>query len=89
MRTVSLLGSTGSIGTQAVDVLLGQPERFRVVALAAQTSTEVLLAQAAQLRPDMVVIGEESLYRTVRQGDRKSTRLNSSHVTTSRMPSSA
>src|SRR5580704_19669436 len=68
MRSVSLLGSTGSIGTQAVDVLLGQPERFRVVALAAQSSTEVLLAQAAQLRPDMVVIGEESLYRTVREG---------------------
>ncbi len=68
MRSVSLLGSTGSIGTQAVDVLLGQPERFRVVALAAQSSTEVLLAQAAQLRPEMVVIGEESLYRTVREG---------------------
>jgi 1-deoxy-D-xylulose-5-phosphate reductoisomerase len=68
MRTVSLLGSTGSIGTQAVDVLLGQPERFRVFALAAQSSTELLLAQAAQLRPDMVVIGEESLYRIVRQG---------------------
>jgi 1-deoxy-D-xylulose-5-phosphate reductoisomerase len=68
MRSVSLLGSTGSIGTQAVDVLLGQPERFRVVALAAQSSTEVLLAQAAQLRPDMVVIGDESLYRTVRDG---------------------
>jgi 1-deoxy-D-xylulose-5-phosphate reductoisomerase len=68
MRSVSLLGSTGSIGTQAVDVLRGQPERFRVVALAAQSSTEVLLAQAAELRPDMVVIGEESLYRTVRDG---------------------
>jgi 1-deoxy-D-xylulose-5-phosphate reductoisomerase len=68
MRTVSLLGSTGSIGTQAVDVLLGQPERFRVVALAAQSSTDVLLAQAAQLRPDMVVIGDESLYRTVCEG---------------------
>ena len=68
MRSVSLLGSTGSIGTQAVDVLLGQTERFRVVALAAQSSTDVLLAQAAQLRPDMVVIGEESLYRTVRDG---------------------
>jgi 1-deoxy-D-xylulose-5-phosphate reductoisomerase len=68
MRSVSLLGSTGSIGTQAVDVLLGQPERFRVVALAAQSSTDVLLAQAAQLRPDMVVIGEESLYQTVRDG---------------------
>jgi 1-deoxy-D-xylulose-5-phosphate reductoisomerase len=68
MRTVSLLGSTGSIGTQAVDVLLGQPERFRVVALAAHSSTDVLLAQAAQLRPDVVVIGDESLYRTVRDG---------------------
>jgi 1-deoxy-D-xylulose-5-phosphate reductoisomerase len=68
MRTVSLLGSTGSIGTQAVDVLLGQPERFRVVALAAQSSTDVLLAQAEQLRPDMVVIGDESLYRIVCQG---------------------
>jgi 1-deoxy-D-xylulose-5-phosphate reductoisomerase len=68
MRTVSLLGSTGSIGTQAVDVLLGQPERFRVVALAAQSSTDVLLAQAEQLRPDMVVIGDESLYGIVRQG---------------------
>src|SRR5271170_5692489 len=68
MRSVSLLGSTGSIGTQAVDVLLGQPERFRVVALAAQSSTDVLLAQAEQLRPDMVVIGDESLYGVVRQG---------------------
>ncbi len=68
MRTVSLLGSTGSIGTQAVDVLLGEPERFRVVALAAQSSTETLLAQASLLRPEIVVIGEESLYGVVRDG---------------------
>ena len=47
MRSVSLLGSTGSIGTQAVDVLQGAPERFRVTALAAQSSVELLLA-----RPD-------------------------------------
>jgi 1-deoxy-D-xylulose-5-phosphate reductoisomerase len=68
MRSVSLLGSTGSIGTQAIDVLMGEPERFRVIALAAQRSTESLLAQAALLRPEMVVIGDESLYRTVREG---------------------
>src|SRR3984957_20249105 len=68
MRSVSLLGSTGSIGTQAVDVLLGEPERFRVVALAAQSSTDVLLAQAAVLRPELVVIGDESLYAVVRDG---------------------
>ena len=68
MRSVSLLGSTGSIGTQAVDVLAGQRERFNVVALAAQRATEVLLAQAALLRPDVVVIGDASLYRAVRDG---------------------
>ena len=68
MRTVSLLGSTGSIGTQAVDVLLATPERFRVVALAAHSSAEVLLAQAEALRPEMVVIGDEALYGTVRSG---------------------
>ena len=68
MRSVSLLGSTGSIGTQAVDVLLGEPDRFRVVALAAQSSTEVLLSQAAVLRPEIVVIGDESLYGVVRDG---------------------
>ena len=68
MRSVSLLGSTGSIGTQAVDVLLGEPDRFRVVALAAQSSTDVLLSQAAVLRPEIVVIGDESLYGVVRDG---------------------
>jgi 1-deoxy-D-xylulose-5-phosphate reductoisomerase len=68
MRSVSLLGSTGSIGTQAVEVLLGETERFRVFALAAQTSTDVLLAQAAALRPELVVIGDESLYETVCEG---------------------
>ena len=68
MRSVSLLGSTGSIGTQAVDVLQGAPERFRVSALAAQSSAELLLAQAALLRPALVGIGDPSLYGVVRDG---------------------
>jgi 1-deoxy-D-xylulose-5-phosphate reductoisomerase len=68
MRSVSLLGSTGSIGTQAVDVLLATPERFRVVALAAHRSADILLAQAEALRPEIVVIGDETLYGTVRSG---------------------
>ena len=68
MRSVSLLGSTGSIGTQAVDVLQGAPERFRVTALAAQSSAELLLAQAALLHPALVVIGDPSLYAVVRDG---------------------
>ncbi len=61
MRTVSLVGSTGSIGTQAVDVVLSDPERFRVVALAASRSVDTLAAQARQLRPERVAIADESL----------------------------
>jgi 1-deoxy-D-xylulose-5-phosphate reductoisomerase len=68
MPTVSLLGSTGSIGTQAIDVLSRAPERFEVAALAAQRSTELLLAQAAALRPALVVIGDPTLYRVVADG---------------------
>jgi 1-deoxy-D-xylulose-5-phosphate reductoisomerase len=68
MRSVSLLGSTGSIGTQAVDVLQRAPERFHVAALAAQSSADLLLVQAAQLKPALVVIGDAALYAKVRDG---------------------
>jgi 1-deoxy-D-xylulose-5-phosphate reductoisomerase len=61
MKTVSLVGSSGSIGTQAVDVVDAAPDRFRVVAIAAQRSVDVLAAQAAHLRPDLVGIGDASL----------------------------
>ena len=47
MRTVSLMGSTGSVGTQALDVIRREPERFRVHALAAHRSVAALVAQAA------------------------------------------
>ena len=66
MRTVSLLGSTGSIGTQALDVMRGEPERFRVHALAAHRSAGQLVAQAAEFRPSLVVIGDPDLYPEVR-----------------------
>jgi 1-deoxy-D-xylulose-5-phosphate reductoisomerase len=66
MRTVSLIGSSGSIGTQALDVLRGEPGRFRVLALAAHRSAQLLVAQAAEFRPDLVVIGDPALYRAVR-----------------------
>jgi 1-deoxy-D-xylulose-5-phosphate reductoisomerase len=68
MRSVSLMGSSGSIGTQALDVIRAEPERFRVHALAAHRSSDVLVAQAAEFRPDVVVIGDPSLYAAVRDG---------------------
>ncbi len=67
MRTVSLMGSTGSVGTQALDVIRKEPERFRVHALAAQRSVEELVAQVAEFRPTLVVIGDPARYGEVRE----------------------
>jgi 1-deoxy-D-xylulose-5-phosphate reductoisomerase len=55
---VAVLGSTGSIGRQAIDVLEGLPNRFRIVALATGTNAVALSDQAARLRPAVVALGE-------------------------------
>jgi 1-deoxy-D-xylulose-5-phosphate reductoisomerase len=68
VRTVSLMGSTGSVGTQALDVIRREPERFRVHALAAQRSVDELLAQVAAFGPELVVIGDPERYAEVRAG---------------------
>jgi len=57
---VALLGSTGSIGRQAVDVLAAHPDRFRVVALATGHDGAVLAEQARRLRPDRVALASGS-----------------------------
>ena len=57
-KAVSLVGSTGSIGRQAVEVVLAEPERYRVVALGASRSVEVLAEQARLLRPDVVAVAD-------------------------------
>ncbi|MGH9236221.1 MAG: 1-deoxy-D-xylulose-5-phosphate reductoisomerase [Acidimicrobiales bacterium] len=58
--TIAVAGSTGSIGTQAIEVVQAQPDRFEVVALGAWSSVDALVAQAAELRPKLVVVGDES-----------------------------
>ncbi|HVC25756.1 MAG TPA: 1-deoxy-D-xylulose-5-phosphate reductoisomerase [Acidimicrobiales bacterium] len=57
---VSVVGSTGSIGTQALEVIRTDPERYEVVALGAQRSVELLATQARELRPERVAIGDPS-----------------------------
>jgi 1-deoxy-D-xylulose-5-phosphate reductoisomerase len=59
MKTLSLLGSTGSIGRSTLDVVASRPEEFRVAALATGRSVEALAAQAARLRPELVVVAGE------------------------------
>jgi 1-deoxy-D-xylulose-5-phosphate reductoisomerase len=61
MPSVSLVGSTGSIGTQTVDVVTAEPERYRVVAIGANRSVERLAAQAIALRPEVVAIADSGL----------------------------
>ncbi|HSK52437.1 MAG TPA: 1-deoxy-D-xylulose-5-phosphate reductoisomerase [Clostridia bacterium] len=58
-RRVALLGSTGSIGRQAVEVLASHPDAFRVVALAAGANGPLLAEQAARLRPAIVALADE------------------------------
>ncbi|HEX4176480.1 MAG TPA: 1-deoxy-D-xylulose-5-phosphate reductoisomerase [Acidimicrobiales bacterium] len=68
MRSVSLMGSSGSVGTQALDVIRAEPDRFGVYALAAHRSADVLVTQAAEFRPEVVVIGDPALHAAVRDG---------------------
>jgi 1-deoxy-D-xylulose-5-phosphate reductoisomerase len=55
---VAILGSTGSVGRQALEVIDALPDRFRVVALAARTSSRQLLFQIERYRPDIVAVTE-------------------------------
>ena len=60
VRRVALIGSTGSIGRQAVDVLAALPEMFRVVALAAGQNTALVAEQARRLAPAVVVVAADA-----------------------------
>lgn len=66
MKNISILGATGSIGTQALEVIAANPGLYKVSALTAQANARLLIAQALKFRPDMVVIGDESLYLEVK-----------------------
>jgi 1-deoxy-D-xylulose-5-phosphate reductoisomerase len=59
-RRVALLGSTGSIGRQAVDVLAAHPDQFRVTALATGSNARLLSEQVVALRPTAVALGDEA-----------------------------
>lgn len=66
MKHISILGSTGSIGTQALEVVRAYPELYKVVALTAQHNADLLIAQALEFKPFLVVIGNETLYQQVK-----------------------
>lgn len=65
MKRVVVLGSTGSIGRQALDVIGHSPDEFRVVGLSGWSNAELLLAQCREFRPEMVCVSEGA-YRDFR-----------------------
>ena len=66
-RHIAILGSTGSIGTQALEIVQNHPEKFAVEVLTAYRNAELLIQQSQTFRPNAVVIGDEDQYETVRQ----------------------
>ncbi len=61
-KSLTILGSTGSIGCNTIDLIGRCPEDYRIVALTAYNSAEMLAEQARRLRPELVVIGDERRY---------------------------
>jgi 1-deoxy-D-xylulose-5-phosphate reductoisomerase len=66
-KRVAILGSTGSIGTQTLDVIRQHPDWFTVEVLTAQHNWELLVAQALEFKPNAVVIGNEVYYAQVKE----------------------
>jgi len=64
-RNIAILGSTGSIGTQALQVIGGNSNLFKAFVLTAQNNADLLIAQALQFEPAYVVICDENKYQYV------------------------
>jgi 1-deoxy-D-xylulose-5-phosphate reductoisomerase len=67
IKRIALFGSTGSIGTQALEVIAANPDKFSAEILTAQNNEELLIKQALQFNPNMVVIGDEKKYTRVKE----------------------
>lgn len=66
-RKIAVLGSTGSIGTQALDVISRYPDRFEAYALVANNQVDRLLEQVRRFKPEVVVIANESKYAALKE----------------------
>src|SRR6187399_3264440 len=66
-KRIAIFGSTGSIGTQAIEVIRANPDLFEAEILTAQTNDELLIKQALEFNPNAVVIGDESKYNNVKK----------------------
>lgn len=66
-KGVAILGSTGSIGTQALEVISAYPDYFDLQVITAQSNADLLIEQAIRYQPNAVVIGDAALYEKVKE----------------------
>lgn len=66
IKRIALFGSTGSIGTQALNVIAANPDKFSAEVLTAQSNAELLIEQSIKFNPNIVVIGDEEKYIEVK-----------------------
>jgi len=62
VKAITLLGSTGSIGTQTLDIVASHPEQFRLVGIAARRNVQLLAQQVRQFRPEVVAISDPDCF---------------------------
>lgn len=67
IKNIAILGSTGSIGTQALEVISANPTLFKASVLTAQSNVALLIQQALAYQPDVVVIGDETKYQELKE----------------------
>ncbi|MDX1349689.1 MAG: 1-deoxy-D-xylulose-5-phosphate reductoisomerase [Putridiphycobacter sp.] len=67
VKKIALLGSTGSIGTQTLDVVANYPNRFEIIVLTANSNADLLITQAKIYKPNSVVIVDEEKYDMVKE----------------------
>jgi 1-deoxy-D-xylulose-5-phosphate reductoisomerase len=67
VKRIAIFGSTGSIGTQALEVIAAHPERFSVEVLTCRSNDDKLIEQAQKFHPNIVVVGDESKYAKVKE----------------------
>ncbi len=66
-KRIAIFGSTGSIGTQALEVIAANPDKFSVEVLTANNNDDLLISQALRFNPNVVVIGDEKKYSKVKE----------------------
>src|SRR5436309_485430 len=66
-KRIAIFGSTGSVGTQTLEVIAAHPDKFSVEILTAHTNDELLIKQSLQFHPNMVVIADERKYQKVKE----------------------